>query len=467
MKFFNIFRKKLSKSQFEREHQTNLVCNIHWAAVQKELSPLPVISHPSDSISWTSQEEALSSEGNSWSSISLSSSGQTNCAGVFPEECFSRASSPGTEAVKSSIMDDISLEDVEQFEEKRMAQVRRKVSRVDSLKKFLFSSRLEEKKNKNNLNLDNFRRPAFNAIDAGYHPSCLEVHDRWVGIQNNHLEDEDDNISRKVNINMDIGNVKTKSCESGYDSEVRSELTSKVSRSHSQPSHQVRARLRSREVNRNQYLKMTVFKTGEESLGVIITSSSSTNGFIIAHIDPGSVIHRDGRFRTGDKIVRINGHNLLDLTINQVREILKFSGNKVELEVMREDQPDQQTKLSKSESLRIFRALPVRKRSEEGNNKTSQTNVVTERIITPGGNLTKTIITIPSQDTWTTVDIDIEQDQDRPVDVHQVVMVVTPARPELGLVLEGGRSQGIFLAEVLSGGLAESLAYPGLCQGGG
>ena len=64
-------------------------------------------------------------------------------------------------------MDDISLEDVEQFEEKRMAQVRRKVSRVDSLKKFLFSSRLEEKKNKNNLNLDNFRRPAFNAIDAG------------------------------------------------------------------------------------------------------------------------------------------------------------------------------------------------------------------------------------------------------------------------------------------------------------
>ena len=47
-------------------------------------------------------------------------------------------------------MDDISLEDVEQFEEARLAQVRRKVSRVDSLKKFLFSSRLEEKKNRAN-----------------------------------------------------------------------------------------------------------------------------------------------------------------------------------------------------------------------------------------------------------------------------------------------------------------------------
>ena len=44
-------------------------------------------------------------------------------------------------------MDDISLEDVEQFEEARLAQVKvRKVSRVNSLKRFLFSSRLEEKK---------------------------------------------------------------------------------------------------------------------------------------------------------------------------------------------------------------------------------------------------------------------------------------------------------------------------------
>ena len=91
--------------------------------------------------------------------------------------------------------------------------------------------------------------------------------------------------------------------------------------------------------------------------------------------------------------------------------------------------------------------------------------MVTERIITPGGNLTKTIITIPSQETWTTVDIDIEPQQEQPVDVHQVVMVVTPHRQELGLVLDGGRSQGIFLADVLSGGLAET--YPGLRQGGG
>ena len=116
---------------------------------------------------------------------------------------------------------------------------------------------------------------------------------------------------------------------------------------------------------------MTVFKSGEENLGVIITSSSSTNGFIIAHIEPGSVVDRDGRFCTGDKIVSINGHHLLDLTISQVRQILKFSGSKVDIEIIREERPDQQTKLSKSESLRIFRAMPVSRRCEEGNTKES------------------------------------------------------------------------------------------------
>ena len=122
---------------------------------------------------------------------------------------------------------------------------------------------------------------------------------------------------------------------------------------------------------------MSVMKPEEESLGVIITSSSNTNGFIIAHIDPGSVIDRDGRFRTGDKIIRINGHNLIDLTINQVREILKHSGDKVEIDVLRSDDKKSGTKLSKSESLRIFRALPT---GGNSNHDTNHHKVMKNRI---------------------------------------------------------------------------------------
>ena len=106
---------------------------------------------------------------------------------------------------------------------------------------------------------------------------------------------------------------------------------------------------------------MIVFKPSNESLGVIITSSNSSNGFVIAHIDPGSVIDRDGRFRPGDRIVKINGHDLVELNISQVREILRHSGNQVKISVVRPHSEHNikipRTNLNKSESLRIFRAV--------------------------------------------------------------------------------------------------------------
>ena len=105
------------------------------------------------------------------------------------------------------MIDEISLEDVEQFEERRLAKVRRKVSRVDSLKKFLFSSKLEEKRSKPNESASQYMRPITN-VDQGYKASCLEVHDRWISVQQNVLKEEenedDDNLSCLVNINMDI-----------------------------------------------------------------------------------------------------------------------------------------------------------------------------------------------------------------------------------------------------------------------
>ena len=108
-----------------------------------------------------------------------------------------------------------------------------------------------------------------------------------------------------------------------------------------------------------------------------------------------------------------------------------------------------------------------------------QSNVVTERIIRAGGGepLTKTIITIPpsqpsqmvapQSSSWTTVDIDIDSEQQSsPVEVHHVKIRPRPGCcPELGLELEGGRREGIFLSEVLPGGLAAGLSYPGLRQG--
>merc|ERR1719192_2082042 len=114
------------------------------------------------------------------------------------------------------MIDDISLEDVETFEERRMARVRvrRKVSRVDSLKKFLmFGSRLAEDKRRppdqgggQHPRGPPLVRSPLVGEGPGYTPvSCLEVHDRWLGVhQTVAEEEEEDNLSCLVNINMDI-----------------------------------------------------------------------------------------------------------------------------------------------------------------------------------------------------------------------------------------------------------------------
>ena len=129
---------------------------------------------------------------------------------------------------------------------------------------------------------------------------------------------------------------------------------------------------------------MVVFKPSSESLGVIITSSNNSNGFVIAHIDPGSVIDRDGRFRPGDRIVKINGHDLVELTISQVREILRHSGNQVEIEVVRRpgenNNKNTGTKLNKSESLRIFRAVPNSHKLQDTSNS-AMVSIIQELIL--------------------------------------------------------------------------------------
>ena len=106
MKFFKLFKKKPPPSP----SSPNLICNIHWAEVQRELSqdiikdPLVISSNGGNAavnnknvvrlqntIGWNSAEEDnFSSESNSWSSISLSSSSKSNVQEHLQDENFSR-----------------------------------------------------------------------------------------------------------------------------------------------------------------------------------------------------------------------------------------------------------------------------------------------------------------------------------------------------------------------------------------
>jgi len=58
-------------------------------------------------------------------------------------------------------------------------------------------------------------------------------------------------------------------------------------------------------------------------------------GYVIAFIEPGGLIDRDGRFRVGDEIVNVNGRALRGLSMEEARDALRAAGDSVDLIVAR------------------------------------------------------------------------------------------------------------------------------------
>uniref|UniRef100_A0A1B6M045 PDZ domain-containing protein n=2 Tax=Graphocephala atropunctata TaxID=36148 RepID=A0A1B6M045_9HEMI len=58
--------------------------------------------------------------------------------------------------------------------------------------------------------------------------------------------------------------------------------------------------------------------------------------YVISYIEPGGVMHRDGRFRIGDEIVRVNGCRMRGLTIQEARTTLRNTPMEVEIVICRD-----------------------------------------------------------------------------------------------------------------------------------
>ncbi|XP_068617031.1 PDZ domain-containing protein 2 [Brachionichthys hirsutus] len=90
--------------------------------------------------------------------------------------------------------------------------------------------------------------------------------------------------------------------------------------------------------------KMHLVK-GPEGLGMQITggrgSKRSPHGIIIAHVEEGGAIHRDGRLHAGDELLMINGQSLVGLTHQEAVAILRSSTGVVRLVVARRLTDDQ------------------------------------------------------------------------------------------------------------------------------
>ncbi|XP_060893475.1 PDZ domain-containing protein 2 isoform X4 [Labrus mixtus] len=112
-------------------------------------------------------------------------------------------------------------------------------------------------------------------------------------------------------------------------------LESKMDSVSSEPSNQSR--------DGSHIWKMHLVK-GQEGLGIQITggrgSKRSPHGIIIARVEEGGAIHRDGRLHAGDELLMINGQSLVGLTHQEAVSILRSTSGLVQLVVATREESD-------------------------------------------------------------------------------------------------------------------------------
>ncbi|XP_055055910.2 PDZ domain-containing protein 2 isoform X1 [Misgurnus anguillicaudatus] len=89
--------------------------------------------------------------------------------------------------------------------------------------------------------------------------------------------------------------------------------------------------------------KMHMVK-GQDGLGVQITggrgSKRSPHGIIVAHVEEGGAVQRDGRLKAGDELLMINGHSLVGLSHQEAVAILRSTAGLVQLVVASRDESE-------------------------------------------------------------------------------------------------------------------------------
>ncbi|XP_041854664.1 PDZ domain-containing protein 2 isoform X2 [Melanotaenia boesemani] len=125
-------------------------------------------------------------------------------------------------------------------------------------------------------------------------------------------------------VNMPGGGAATLPTRSSSQLQLESQTNSFISEPSSQPREG------------GHIWKMHMVKS-QEGLGIHITggrgSKRSPHGIIIAHIEKGGAIHRDGRLRAGDELLMINGQSLVGLTHQEAVAILRSTTGLVQLVV--------------------------------------------------------------------------------------------------------------------------------------
>jgi len=94
----------------------------------------------------------------------------------------------------------------------------------------------------------------------------------------------------------------------------------------------------SRDVQPGAETEIEIIK-GSSGLGLSIAGGAETVlGCVVIHeVYPGSAAHQDGRLAPGDRIIAVNGVDISTYTHNQASEVLRKSGTRVRLRIVRDE----------------------------------------------------------------------------------------------------------------------------------
>lgn len=88
-----------------------------------------------------------------------------------------------------------------------------------------------------------------------------------------------------------------------------------------------------------EFKTVRLLKDDSGELGVFIEkkdpAAKSTN-YVISRIEPGGLVHRDGRLLIGDEIVKVNGKRMRGLPVFEARNILECTSKEVEIIIARD-----------------------------------------------------------------------------------------------------------------------------------
>ena len=82
-----------------------------------------------------------------------------------------------------------------------------------------------------------------------------------------------------------------------------------------------------------------------------------TSGYVIAYIEPGGLVDKDGRFKVGDELINVNGQSLRGLSMEAARNVLRQLAGHVDIIVAR--QPQEATKLPNSGEFLLMHCMLV------------------------------------------------------------------------------------------------------------